>query len=214
MADRCHMQVTCAAADERAFRALGFRPVERRGAVVIMEDPAAPQAHDGDLPWHAVYYGNHGPGVHFDGAMFACDGQCFASVAVGRSGGVVVQLESDGSIFSSDHEEWLRYVALRRRVTAVLAQLESQADPTPLSPPLEELKRQATLVARDDPWIMEMIQQSAREWVASIQGSLSRELTKIEIGQLISAYRTGHFQSEHPREIVSEPSPDASTYEI
>ena len=208
------MKVTCAAADEAAFRDLGFQPVELRGAIVILEDTTAPNSDDGDLPWSAVYHGSHGPGIHYDGAMFACTGQAFASVAVGRDGGIVVHLESDGSVRPSDLEEWLRFVTIRDEVMATLAALEAQSEPTPLLPALPELERQAASIACRDPWIMEMLRQSADEWVSSIQGSLSRELTEKEKDQLISAYKAGHFKAglDHPSILATEP--EILAYEI
>ena len=194
----CHMKLTCAASDEALFREFGFHVVERRGGVITMEDPAAPDAHDGYLPWHALYHGSHGPGTQYDGAEFVCNGQAFASVRTGQKGGVIVHLQADGSVADSDLQEWLLFVALRSEVAAVLAELQSQREPSPLLPPFVELRAQAKMAAADDPWIMAMVEQSANEWLSSLQESLSRELTQIEKKQLIDAYRAGHFKSSPP----------------
>lgn len=189
------MKLTCAASHEALFRELGFQVVERRGGVLAMEDPVAPDAHDGDLPWHAIYHGYHGPGAQYDGAEFVSNGQAFASVRTGQEGGVIVHLQADGSVAESDLQEWLRFVAIRSEVAGVLAELQSQCEPTPLLPPIVELQAQAKTAAANDPWIMAMVFQSATEWLSSLQDSLSRELTQTEKEQLIDAYRAGHFQS-------------------
>jgi len=195
MSHPCYMKLTCAASDEALFRELGFHVVERRGGVITMEDP---NTHDGDLPWHALYHGSHGPGAQYDGTEFVSNGQAFASVRTGQEGGVIIHLQVDGTIAESDLQEWLRFVALRSEVATVLAELQSQCEPTPLLPSIGELQTQATMAAANDPWIMAMVLQSANEWLSSLQESLSRELTQTEKEQLIDAYRTGHFQSSPP----------------
>jgi len=69
------MTITCAATDEPRFRDLGFRIIEREGALAELEDNEANYAHDAKLPTDIVYTGHHGAGGDYEGGDIACDGK-------------------------------------------------------------------------------------------------------------------------------------------
>ena len=203
MADHCYMQITCAACDAPRFKPLGFQIAEQEGALVVLEDFEANQAHEGSLPTDLVYEGHHDPGDGYDGAQFACDGQEFASMPSGLDGGFIVMLKDDGALEPEDLARWLKWVEVRKRVQILFETLRLQPHPEPTPLDLAPLLLRAGEAGNADQWLAEKLHQAAEAWVNDLTSKLPRELTDEEREQLIAAYKDGYF--EPPQLSPSEP---------